>query len=75
MVGVHLINLACSTLESLVYVIFKLLSLFFILFLFFSVNIYIICSKKIHNLCSIVVVITVFTCVTAMINYLRNIIV
>ena len=46
MVGVHLINLACSTLESLVYVIFKLLSLFFILFLFFSVNIYIICSKK-----------------------------
>ena len=35
MVGVHLINLACSTLESLVYVIFKLLSLFFILFLFF----------------------------------------
>ena len=62
MVGVHLINLACSTLESLVYVIFKLLSLFFILFLFFfSVNIYIICSKKIHNLCAIVVVITVFT--------------
>lgn len=56
MVGVHLINLACSTLESLVYVIFKIYFLFF--FFFFSVDNYIICSKKIHKyLCSIVVVI------------------
>ena len=46
MVGVHLINLACSTLESLVYVIFK--TLCFVLFLFFSVDNYIVCSKKIH---------------------------
>ena len=60
MVGVHLINLACSTLESLVYVIFKRYFLF-LNFFFFSVDNSITCSKKIHNLNSIVVVITVFT--------------
>ena len=61
MAGVHLINLACSTLESLVYVIFKRYFLFLNFFFFFSVDNYITCSKKIHNLHSIVVVITVFT--------------
>ena len=59
MAGVHLISLACSTLESLVYVIFKRYFLF-LNFFFFSVDNYITCSKKIHNLHSIVVVITVF---------------
>ena len=36
MVGVHLINLACSTLESLVYVIFKRYFLFVNFFFVFQ---------------------------------------